>query len=150
MIENRFCFLSQPHHFLPCYLLYHSMISLWCFVAVSFVSDLFLHSPLMHVFLCRVTTESVCVCYRCGCVCVCVTMLPRRPGGFLEVLVVVVAPWPLSASKSACVIPSMASLSLLAVSGALRVLVVFRVLTATCRRRKGGVSSLTIICCCRS
>ena len=47
-----------------------------------------------------------------GGVFVCVTMLPRRPGGFPEVLVVAVAPWPLSASESACVIPSMASLSL--------------------------------------
>ena len=86
MIENRFYFLSQPHHFLPCYLSYHSMISLWCFVAISFVSGFFLHIPLIHVFLCRVTIESVCVCYRCGWVCGCVrndAATPSRgiPGG---------------------------------------------------------------------
>ena len=63
MIESRFCFLSQPHHFLPCYLSYHLMISLWCFVVISFVSGCFLHIPLIHVvvFLCRVMIEK-CVC----------------------------------------------------------------------------------------
>ena len=70
------------------------------------------------------------MCYQCGCVCG--MMLP---GGFPEVLVVAAAAWPLSASESACVTPSMASLSLLAVSGALRVLAVFHVLVATCHHR---------------
>ena len=60
----------------------------------------------------------VCVCYRCVCVCRWndAAMPSRRILGGLAA-----APWPSLALESACVTPSIASLLLLAVSGALRI-----------------------------
>ena len=120
-------------------------------VMLSFVFDFFLHALLIPVSFGVVwrlrLVRGVCACADRVCGGVCVTVRPRRPGGYTRMLAAV-APWPSSALGSVEVTPL--TMSLLAVTMYRSFPLSLRVSAAACCRRDEGVSSLTIICCCRS
>ena len=129
---------------------YHSMISLCCFIAISFVSAFFLHIPLIHVFWCHVALESVHVCVCATGVCVCMHVKRCCHAVQEDSLRSCCCTLALT-SAGVCMCYSIHSITV--VVGSIwspQDLVVFCVLAAACHHWKSGVSSLMIICCCRS